>query len=292
MALPVYGTSKRSVPIVDHRSARIAGSAASPSTYSAGEDSVENHKMTDGERARTVVGNNRLGVISVAVGDGRAPVGFVVPYAVSPTGVPFIGVRDSIAQAGSIKKKTQASLAVAETPLTASASGTNGGVTLLGNLVELAPGTSAFDAAIVEYGRNQPADAGAIKRGQGTLYELDASLVLVATGPNEVVTVSIEDYLAASSDPLASVAPGLVSHLSNDQGGSLVLLCRAFGGQPNATSANLSGIDQYGMDLMVVTPHGRESVRLSFSHPITTPEEVRKELMIMARGARFKLGVG
>jgi len=70
------------------------------------------------------------------------------------------------------------------------------------------------------------------------------------------------------------------------------LLCRAFGGQPSASAAELAGIDKYGMDLLVMTPEGRKSVRIAFAHPVTSPEEVRRELTAMARGARFKLGVG
>lgn len=283
------------MPVVDHRSTPSPWSVptnARDLNTSDLDDSGRAPDASDAERARTVICNNRLGVLSVAVGDPPTPCGFVVPYATNEEGIPFVSVRRGIAMTGRLRDGLAVSLTVSETPLTANHSGGNGGVTLLGTLHAVPHPSDEFDNVILEYSRSQPADAAAVKRGTAQLHRLTPSRIFSASTSGDVSRVSVEDYARASSDPLATVAPSLVSHLSGDDNGTLVLLARAYGGQPRASSAQLAGIDQYGMDILVTTPNGRESVRLLFTRPVSTSEEVRQELAAMARGARFKLGVG
>lgn len=256
------------------------------------EEDLSKHEPSDAERARTVLGNNRSAVLSVAVGDAApAPIGFAVPYAVDEKGFPIAGVRPGIERATRLRDGMQVCLAVAETPLTAASSGTPGGVTVLAVATSLQPGPEV-ESVLSMFIRTQPAEASAVKRGASKLYRLTPSVILVASGSGEVVRVDTDEYRASSSDPLAAVAPGLVSHLANDENGSLVLLCRAYGGLHSTKSAELVAIDQYGMDLLAATATGQEPVRIAFSHTVSSPDDVRRELTAMARGARFKLGAG
>lgn len=289
MALPKYGGGKKkTIPVLGASDVSDpwanAGLAPTPST-----DGPAQHAMTDAERARTVVGNNRLAVLSVTVANGAAAVGFVVPYAVDDDGMPILAIRPGIESRGQLRSGTTASLAIAETPLTATAAGVVGGISLLGDVDIL--GGADLEAAHTVYMRTQPVDAGMVKRGAGRLYRFNVASFLIGVDGGEMSAFDVDEYLSASPDPLAAVAPALVAHLGSDAGGSLVLLCRAFGGQPKATAATLVGIDQYGMDVLATTPQGRESVRLNFSQPVAAAEDVRRELTVMARGARFKLGM-
>lgn len=287
MALPRYGSTKRAMPVLDHRA--VADPWANRPAVDPFGDDLGHHEPTDAERARTVVANNRQGVLSVTIGVEPAPLGFVVPYATDDRGVPYFTLRPAMEQTVGPLAGRAACLAVAGTPLTASHASITGGVTLLG-IVRNLEGAEA-DRGLVEYKRMQPADAASVKQGSATLYRLDPAGILIATSA-DVTPLTIDEYAAASSDPLAAVAPGLATHLTGEQGGVLVLLVRAFGGMPGASDAHLAGIDRHGMDLLVTTPNGRDTVRLTFGHPVATPEEVRRELVMLARAARFKLGVG
>jgi hypothetical protein len=228
--------------------------------------------------------------MSVSVGD--APLGFAVPYALDDRGLPLVGVRPGVERAMRIRGASQVCLAVAETPLTSASSGSPGGISVLAMATPLQHNTPECEAALAHFVRTQPSEASAIKRGASRLYHLAPSVILVASGAGEINRVDADEYRAASADPLAAVAPGLVSHLATDENGSLVLLCRAYGGLHATKSAELTGIDQYGMDLLATTPSGREPVRIAFSHAVSSPDDVRRELTAMARGARFKLGAG
>jgi hypothetical protein len=275
---------------------RVANSPAAAGRWSNvaavgdSEEDLSKHEPTDAERARTVLGNNRSAVLSVSVGD--APLGFAVPYALDDKGIPLVGIRPGVERAMRIRGETQVCLAVAETPLTAASSGSPGGISVLAMTSALQPGTPEVEMALSHFVRTQPAESSAIKRGASKLYRLIPNVILVASGSGDIVRVDVDDYRAASADPLAAVAPGLVAHLGSDENGSLVLLCRAYGNLHGTKSAELVGIDQYGMDLLALTNNGHEPVRIAFSHSVSSPDDVRRELTAMARGARFKLGAG
>jgi putative heme iron utilization protein len=274
---------------------KVAGSTFAPNPWATPsvtdvEEDLSKHEPSDAERARTVLGNNRSAVMTVSVSD--APLGFAVPYALDDKGFPLVGVRPGIERAMRLRGEAQVCLAVAETPLTSASSGSPGGISVLAVATPLAGNTPECEMALSHFVRTQPAEASAIKRGASRLYRLVPSVILVASGTGEINRVDVMEYKAASADPLAAVAPGLVSHLASDEHGSLVLLCRAYGNLHTTKSAELLGIDQYGMDLLATTQKGQESVRIAFSHSVSSPDDVRRELTAMARGARFKLGAG
>jgi len=292
MALPNYGRSKRGMPILDHRAAATNPWQVAPPIDALPGDEVpyDASAPSVAERARTAFANTRSGVLGVAVGDAAVPVGFSVPFGVDDSGRPLVGLRTAVLAELDLRPEQPVSFTVAETPLTAGASGGPGGVSILGTM-EAVP-RHELEAAWSDYTRAQPGDAPALRRGLGRLLRIRPARIVVTDTVDGVMAVDLDAYSRSSADPLAGVAPGLVTHLSNDHDGTLVLLARAFGNQPSARAAQLVAIDQYGMDLQVATGTGRQAVRLSFTKPVASSEEVRREITMMARGARFKLGIG
>ena len=247
MGLPNYGTQGRSIPVLDHRK------IASPWVPSAAEEQDERttHEPTPAERARTVVGNNRVAVMAVVpAGDATAPVGFVVAYATMPDGLPVLALRPAVADLIAAVDGMPVGFTVAESPLTAHHAGATGGVTIAGRLLGVT-GAEELQVALPHLARVQAADASAVKRSDAQLCRVALELIMVTSGTGDIADVAVADYIAASADPLAAVAPGLVAHLAGDANGTLVLLARAFGGQPGAKTAELVAVDQYGMELMV-----------------------------------------
>lgn len=289
MGLPQYGSKRKGMPILDHRASNVAWDHAREAA-NVGEPEVV-REPTVSERARTTLGNNRNGVLTVSVEGVDAPLGFVVPFAVNNQGIPVFSLREGVERASGVVAGSLVSLVVSETALTANHAGVLGGVCLTGVVKEVID-PIAMEEAVRGYARMQPTEAAAVKNGNAKMFFIAPGGVKVSLGTGRVVNVDLDEYRGAASDPLGAVAPGLVSHLTGEQGGSLVLLCRAFGGQPNTNAAQLVSIDQYGLDLIAATPQGRQSVRISFTQSVSSPEAVRRELDAMARGARFKLGVG
>lgn len=283
-----------SIPVLDHRNSPTPWAA--PNNLMPEDDPTRipdlerGAELSPAEHARTIMANGRTGTLALVVGDPAAPIGFVVNYSTAEDGSPVLCVRNAVERIGCVAHGSPASFSVSETPLVALSSSMTGGVTMLGKLQAV----SAQDLKkyIGAHARVHNADELQIQREEAQLYVVRAVAVIMSSGRNELARVNFSEYSNAESDPLATVAPGLAHHLSGDRNGSLVLLARAYGGHPDAKSAQLMGIDRLGLDVIVKTSGGRESIRLGFPSPVSTPEEVRKELDIMVKGARFKLGAG
>ena len=259
-----------------------------PSATDEGREADTGHHMSSAERARTA----SVAVVAPAHSDSSpvAPLAFTVSFAPLGEDAFVLGVRHSVFLRMDCPNQISASLSVADTPLSASA-GSGAGVTLQGSLHKLSAGAEG-EAALSEYTQVEPADVPTVRRGEIVLMKFVTEAVTVVTPGGTLEDVDLNEFFQSQADPLALVAPGLVSHLGSDENGTLVLLCRAFAGQPTTTAATMTGIDQYGIDVMAATGQGRQPLRINFSKPVVTSGEVRAELAALARGARFKLGVG
>jgi hypothetical protein len=86
--------------------------------------------------------------------------------------------------------------------------------------------------------------------------------------------VPLEEYLAATPDPLWRVAPSVLRHLERGHLGELIHCVRAHG-MPQADWVIPRGLDRYGLQLLVLTTDGAAAVRLAFpGGPVTSLDEV------------------
>lgn len=290
--IPRFDNRGGVIPVLDHRVAPAPFAAPNSSAPVDRPDEFDEPRaavLSPAEHARTIVGSGRTGVLATTVGDPAAPISFVMNYSCADDGSPVVCVRNSVAKLGNVVDAAKASFSVAETPLTAVHSSLVGGVTMAGSLQAIVD--SDVRRYLSTHTRTHGGDEILVTREEASLFLLRPIAVLVS-GRSEVARVPFAEYSSSNVDPLAVVAPGLAQHLAGDENGSLLMLARAYANQSDARSARLIGIDRLGLDLMVTTSRGSESVRLGFPNPVSTPEEVRKELNTMVRGARFKLGVG
>jgi len=87
-------------------------------------------------------------------------------------------------------------------------------------------------------------------------------------------------------DALGADAPGIVAHMNDDHAGTLLLYARALAGIADATAAHMPGVDRLGFDRAVTTESGARAARVAFSRPVSRAEDVRRELIVLARRAR------
>ncbi len=94
------------------------------------------------------------------------------------------------------------------------------------------------------------------------------------------------DWLAATPDPIAPHADVIVAHMNADHRDTMVLLCKAFSRAGDTTDATMKGVDRYGFEMSALTAAGPRPIRLAFSQPVSTPEQVRREMIALAQRAR------
>lgn len=121
-------------------------------------------------------------------------------------------------------------------------------------------------------------------------WKLDVKYVRYIGGYGRMSWISEGDWRAAEPDPLGPSAAGIIAHMNADHADAMVLYCKAFAKATEFTSARMTGVDRYGFDMSAMTPQGPRPVRLAFSRPVRTPEEVRAALISMLKEARSRLG--
>lgn len=82
-----------------------------------------------------------------------------------------------------------------------------------------------------------------------------------------------------------------VQHLNDDHADDLLAVARAFGGIPDATSAQAESVDSYGIDLVLATARGPAAVRVGFTEPVgdAGPEGLRAAFTELTHSARLAL---
>jgi putative heme iron utilization protein len=82
-----------------------------------------------------------------------------------------------------------------------------------------------------------------------------------------------------------------VRHLNATRADDLLTVARAFGGHRDATAARAERIDGDGIDVVLATPHGERTARISFGEPVVDAgmEEMRAAFGELTRRARAAL---
>jgi len=107
-------------------------------------------------------------------------------------------------------------------------------------------------------------------------YQLNLHSLRFAGGGG--APVRLADYRAAEPDPLWRVAGHAIQHLERGHMAELICCVRAHG-MHRAEWVVPRGLDRFGLELAVISPHGVAAVRLSFPDgPVGSLEEVPASL--------------
>ncbi|WP_082127146.1 DUF2470 domain-containing protein [Allosalinactinospora lopnorensis] len=83
----------------------------------------------------------------------------------------------------------------------------------------------------------------------------------------------------------------VTAHMNDDHPAETLVICRALGGCPEATSARMTGVDGEGGDY-VVTVNGAETpLRIPWARPLTERAQIRQEVVRMYREACGRLDI-
>ena len=87
------------------------------------------------------------------------------------------------------------------------------------------------------------------------------------------------------------VIAAITRHMNVDHADDSLAICRTLGGQPEATSATMTGMDPDGIDFAVVVAGQTVPARVPWSQPITERAQVRAEVVRMYNEACEALGI-
>ena len=124
--------------------------------------------------------------------------------------------------------------------------------------------------------------------GDFSFWRFEVARASLNGGFGRAYAMTAADVLTDLSglDGLLDAEEGAVAHMNADHAEAVELYARAFCGA-EAGPWRLAGLDPEGLDLVL----GDRVERLWFEAPLTAPEEMRPQLVRLAKAARDKLGV-
>ncbi len=87
------------------------------------------------------------------------------------------------------------------------------------------------------------------------------------------------------------VVTAVMRHMNVDHSEDSTLICRSLGGQPDATAAHMTGIDEHGIDFGATVGGGEVALRLPWSQTLSERAQVRVEVVRMYQEACAALGI-
>ncbi|GGG15673.1 pyridoxamine 5'-phosphate oxidase [Rhodococcoides trifolii] len=261
---------------LDHGDPGDAPSVPAPLT-----DIAESTRPTAAEEARTLASTTNVATLASLTSEGDPWASFVT-YGLLD-GQPVLCVSHMAEHGRNLAGDPRASLAIV-TPNADADPLASARITLAGTVdrptgAELTAARDAHLAAV-------PAAKYYVDYSDFTLWILRVQRVRWVGGYGRMDSATAEDYAAAAEDPVQPHAAGAITHLNDDHSASLLAMAHHLGGFPDATGAECTGADRYGLDLRVTTGRGIAYTRVGYATPIASIDELRSATVELARRAR------
>jgi heme iron utilization protein len=246
---------------------------------------VLGQETTDAERSRTLAASVTTGVLStVAVDEDGIPYGSLAPFGLDGRARPVFCISELAEHTRNLRADARASLLVARPAAPGADPLANARLTLLGRCVEV-PDEDVGEARAAHLAGN-PHASYYVDFGDFSLWRLEVSAIRYVGGYGRMSWVDVDGWNAAEPDPVEPYAAGAIEHLNADHADACLLMAQHLGQRPDATTAVVTGIDRYGLDLVATGPGGPGRVRLGFDEPVATPDAIRGATVTLTRRAR------
>ncbi|CAN5510419.1 DUF2470 domain-containing protein [soil metagenome] len=252
-----------------------------PSTPAPLTELVNPVRPSAAEEARTIAASTNTGTLATLTSTGDPWASFVTYGLVG--GAPVLCVSHMAEHGRNLAGDPRASIAVVA-PATDSDPLANARITLAGFVEH--PTGAELDAARAAHIAAVPAAKYYIDYSDFALWVLRVQRVRWVGGYGRMDSATAEDYSAAEPDPVALASAGAIAHLNADHAESLTLMTQALGGFPDATAAQCTGADRYGLDLKVTTPRGIAYTRVGYPERLNEVSEMRAASVELVKAAR------
>ena len=243
---------------------------------------------THAERVRTLLAAVTTGTLSsVSRKHPGFPFGSLMPFALDDAGRPLFLISNMAMHTQNLRADPHASLFVAQPPSDGDVLG-SARATVVG-LADLVPAEDLARARDL-YLTTHPGSRYWVDFADFAFFRLSPIDLYFVGGFGVMGWTTAEDFAAASPDPLAPAAAGILAHMNADHADSMLLLAQTHAhldiDPALITSAAMTLIDRLGITLRLTTPTGVKGTRINFPHACRTAVEVRQTLIAMVQQAR------
>ncbi|OKH78828.1 pyridoxamine 5'-phosphate oxidase [Mycobacterium sp. SWH-M3] len=232
------------------------------------------------EEARTIAASTNTATLATLTADGDPWASFVTYGLLG--GAPVLCVSNLAEHGRNLDNDPRASIAMVAAngpdPLA------SGRITLAG-LAERPTGAE-LDAARDAHVAAVHAAKYYIDYSDFSVWVLRVARVRWVGGYGRMDSATGAEYLAAEPDPVSPHAAGAIAHLNADHADALVAMARTLGGYPDATAAQCTAADRYGLDLRITSDRGAAHTRVAYAAPISSIAELRAAAVELSERAR------
>jgi putative heme iron utilization protein len=240
---------------------------------------------THAERVRTLVSQASVATLSTLSRKHLGfPFGSLMPYALDGEGRPLFLISNMAMHTQNLKADPRASLFVAQTAADGDPLGA-ARATLVGT-AEPVPETELV-AARERYLAAHESSKYWVDFADFGFFRLAVADVYYVGGFGVMGWVAAADYAAASPDPLAGAAAGILSHMNADHVPAMLSLARTHSAL-EATEATMTSVDRLGFTLRLKTADGMKGTRINFTREARTAEDTRTVLVEMVRAGEVQ----
>jgi putative heme iron utilization protein len=235
------------------------------------------------ERFRTLISLTPVGTLStISRKHPGFPFGSLMPFALDEAGRPIFLISNMAMHTQNLKAEPRCSLFVTQSTNDGDPLGAARG-TLIGN-AEPVP-ESDLGSVRERYLARHENSRYWVDFADFNFFRLQPVELYYVGGFGVMGWVDASDYEAASPDPLAEAAPGILAHMNADHVDAMILLARTHAGI-EAAEAAMTSVDRLGFTLRLKTQEGMKGTRINFLREVSTPRETREVLVEMVRAAR------
>lgn len=239
------------------------------------------------ESARTLLARCGHGVLSTTLeAEQPTPYGSLIQYAVSPEGQPIFLISDLAEHTRNLKQDPRASLLVTDAlGLPTQDALAHERATLVGRVAPSDQDQRQIDRQLML--ERHPATARYIDFGDFALYRLQVEKVRYVAGFGRMSWIRASTWEQAQPDPTWPQAAGILQHMNEDHADALLLYAQVQGQTPQATAAQMTGVDRLGFEIMVTAPEQpQRKLRLNFPESAPGSGAIRRALVAMVKQAR------
>jgi heme iron utilization protein len=249
---------------------------------STGPASLQLPEPSHAERVRTLISLSSIGTLStLSRKHSGFPFGSLMPFALDAAGRPIFLISNMAMHTQNLKADPRCSLFVGQ----ANADGDPLGAaraTLIG-VAEPLPASDLPSVRAIYLARHENSRYW-VDFSDFSFFRLQPVNLYYVGGFGVMGWVEASDYESATPDPLASAAPGILTHMNADHVDSMILLARSHAGV-EATEATMTSVDRLGFTLRLKTHEGMKGARINFLREVATSQETRTVLVEMVRQA-------
>lgn len=208
-----------------------------------------------------------------------------MPYALDPEGRPIFLISNMAMHTQNLRSNPRASLFVGQAAADGDALGA-ARATLIGT-AEPVP-ASQIASAREQYLARHENSRSWVDFPDFHFFRLEPVDIYYVGGFGVMGWVTAQDYQAATPDPLATAATGILAHMNADHVEAMILLARTHA-KLEATETTMTSVDRLGFFLRLKTAEGMKGVRINYPHAVESAQDTRKVLVEMVRQAKANL---